>query len=125
MEFKIDTRNNFTLIRPVGNRLDANMAVRLGEKCQELSDIDGQNYLIDLADCQEADEAAFETLANLHETCYSQGQSIVFTNVQDEVMAALKEAQMNDAINITPTEQEAIDIINMEILERDLFNEEG
>lgn len=125
MEFKIDTRSNYTLIRPLSARLDANMAVRLSEKCQELSDTDSQNYLVDLDACQEADEAAFEALANLHEACYAQGQSIVFTNIQDPVLEALKEAQMNDAINITPTEQEAVDIISMEILERDLFNEEG
>ena len=125
MEFKIDTRSNYTLIRPLSARLDAIMAAKLSEKCQDLSDGDGQNFLIDLDACQEAEEAAFETLATLHEECYAAGNSIVFTNVQDEVLTAMKEAQMNDAINIAPTEQEAVDLISMEILERDLFNEEG
>jgi anti-anti-sigma regulatory factor len=125
MEFKIDTRDNYVLIETLGDHLSVNMAAMLEERASKLADTGSQNFLIDLESCQTADGAAFEALAVWHENCYSEGRSLVFTGMQRPVLAAVKEAQMDGAINIAPTEQEAIDIINMEILERDLFNEEG
>ena len=125
MEFKIDTRDNYVLIETLGDHLSVNMAAMLEERASKLADTGSQNFLINLESCQSADAAAFEALAVWHETCYSEGRSLVFTGMRRPVLAAVKEAQMDGAINIAPTEQEAIDIINMEILERDLFNEEG
>jgi hypothetical protein len=40
-------------------------------------------------------------------------------------MDVAKEAQLDGAINIAPTEVEGIDIISMEIIERELFDEES
>jgi anti-anti-sigma regulatory factor len=125
MEFKIDTRDTYVRIAPLGSHLSVNMAAMLEERAAQLADTDNTNFLIDLSACQTADEAAFEALATWHETCYSEGRSLVFTGLQDAVLNSCREAQMDGAINIAPTEIEAIDIISMEILERDLFNEES
>jgi hypothetical protein len=60
----------------------------------------------------------------LHEKCYTNEQSLVFTGINEEVNKELKAAEVDEVINIAPTVVEAIDIVSMEILERDLFNEE-
>ena len=125
MEFKIDTRDTYVRIAPIGEHLSVNMAAMLEERAAQLADTGSLNFLIDLSACQTADEAAFEALATWHESCYSEGRSLVFTSLQPEVLQTAREAQMDGAINIAPTEIEAIDIISMEILERDLFNEES
>lgn len=125
MEFKIDTKENFTQISPVNEHLNANMAAELARKCSELTDSGSNNFIINLDACQSAEADAFETLANLHEELYGNGQSLVFTELTPEVLQAIRDAQMDSAINIAPTEAEAVDIISMEILERDLFNEES
>jgi len=125
MEFKIDTKDTYVRIATVGDHLSVNMAAMLEERAAQLADTDNTNFLIDLSTCQTADDAAFESLATWHENSYSDGQSLVFTGLQDAVLNTCREAQMDGAINIAPTEIEAIDIISMEILERDLFNEES
>lgn len=125
MEFKIDTKETFTQISPVNTLLNANMAAELQRKCFELTDSGSNNFIINLDACQNAEEDAFDILATLHEDLYSSGQSLVFTELSDAVMQQIKEAQMSEAINIAPTQAEAVDIISMEILERDLFNEES
>jgi anti-anti-sigma regulatory factor len=125
MEFKIDTRDTYVRIAPLGGHLNVNMAAMLEERAAQLADTGSPNFLIDLSACQTADEAAFEALATWHENSYSEGRSLVFTGLQDAVLDVAKEAQMDGAINISPTEIEAIDIISMEILERELFNEES
>lgn len=125
MEFKIDTRANYTHITPVYTQLDAIMAAALQQKCTELADEGSQNFLIDLNACQDGAAAGFEDLIALHEACYASGRSLVFTGIGNTLMAAFKAAEVDQALNLAPTEIEAIDIISMEILERDLFNEES
>lgn len=125
MEFKIDTKATYTHITPIYGHLNAIMAAALQEKCTELSEAGSQNFLIDLNNCQDADKDVFALLGGLHEACYGNEQSLVFTNVPVPVMKVVKEMEADLVLNIAPKEIEAIDIISMEILERDLFNEEG
>ena len=124
MEFKIDTNSSYILITPISNHLDANLTVALRQKCRELTENGSPNFIIDLHNCLDADIKAFHTLAEMHEDCYSNEQSLVFTNVQPDVLQALRSEEIDSVINIAPTSIEAVDIVSMEILERDLFNED-
>jgi anti-anti-sigma regulatory factor len=124
MEFKIDTKNSYTEITPVANHLNAILTDALCQKCKQLTESGSLNYVIDLQNCIDADKTSFESLAELHQYCYQKERSIVFTGLQEAVSNAIKEEGIDEVINITPTLAEAIDIINMEILERDLFKEE-
>lgn len=124
MEFKIDTKPSYTQITPVANHLDANLTAALRQKCEELTGNGSPNIIIDIHNCLNADKAAFPGLITLHQLFYENNRSLVFTNVQDEVMNLLKQNELDQAINLAPTMAEAVDIISMEILERDLFNEE-
>lgn len=124
MEFKIDTKPSYTQITPVANHLDANLTAALRQKCEELTGNGSPNIIIDIHNCLNADKDAFPGLITLHQHFYENNRSLVFTNVQDEVMSLLKQEELDMAINLAPTMAEAVDIISMEILERDLFNEE-
>ena len=125
MEFEIDTKPSYTVITPVSNVLDANLTAAIRQKWNELSDAGHPNVIIDLHNCLETDETAAEGLTGLHEEIYSVNQSIVFTNLQNSIMAFLKDRELDLLINVAPTMNEAVDIVSMEILERDLFNEES
>jgi len=124
MEFKIDTKSSYILITPVSNHLDAKLTAGLRQKCRELTENGRNNFIVDLHNCLDGDKSSFIGLVEMHEDCYSNEQSLVFTNVQNEVMQALKAEEMDNSINIAPTLIEAVDIVSMEILERDLFGEE-
>ena len=124
MEFKIDTKDTFSVITPVSQKIDANLAGALGEKCTQIRQSGSKNLIIDLQHCKEIDNSIVPELIKLHEESYAGENSIVFTQVSEKVMAALKEDETDLLINIAPRIDEAIDIISMEILERDLFNEE-
>ena len=124
MEFKIDTKPTYIQLTPITNHVDANLTDALSQKCKELTESGSQNFIIDLSNCTMAEKDAMEPLVELHAECYSNGQSLVFTGVQGEVQQLMKDTETDMAFNIAPTHQEAVDIISMEILERDLFNEE-
>lgn len=124
MEFKIDTKQTYVHITPISNELDANLTAALAEKCKELTENGSQNYIIDLHNCLEADIASFPQLEEMHNNSYENSRSLVFTGINEEILTAIKGQNTDNIINIAPTVIEAVDIISMEILERDLFNED-
>lgn len=124
MEFKIDTKPTYTVITPVSNLLDANLTEAVRQKWLALTKTGSNNLIVDLHNCMFADETGISSLPVLHEAVYEASQSIVFTNLQNDVLNAVKDAEADLVVNIAPTMNEAVDIISMEILERDLFSEE-
>ncbi len=123
MQFKIDTKENYSILSPENPQLDANLAENIFQYVQNSISDAPQNYILQLDAVQEAPTEAFDTLRLLHETLYGENCSFVVTGVQPTLMQAMKTNELHHEINITPSMQEAIDIINMEILERDIFNE--
>jgi anti-anti-sigma regulatory factor len=124
IEFKIDTKDTFCTIIPIADTISAKMTGELGIKCGELRQSGSKNFIVDLQHCAGIDKTAVKELVTLHEESYGRNESLVFTGINKEVMAVLKEDETDLLINITPRMDEAIDIISMEILERDLFGEE-
>ena len=124
MEFKIDTKDTFTTITPITERISAKMTGELVETCEKIRQSGSANFIIDLQHCSAIDRNAITELVKMHEESYSADQSLVFTGVNEQIMRELKIDETDLLINIVPQMAEAIDIISMEILERDLLSEE-
>ncbi len=124
MDFKIDTKDAFAIIIPVTGKLDANLAEEVVNKCNETRLNGSNNLIIDLQHITDVEESALAVFVQLHEDSYSNEQSLVFTGINPNVGAALKANETDLLLNVAPKMIEAVDIISMEILERDLFGEE-
>jgi anti-anti-sigma regulatory factor len=124
MEFKIDTKHNYTLVCPMTNTINANLTVELMRIYTEIGQSGSQNLIVDLQNCKQITQDAIPALLQMHEDFYANGHSLVFTGLPENLNHGLKNDDNEAIINICPTMAEAIDIINMEILERDLFSEE-
>ena len=124
MEFKIDTKNTFTIIMPPEGPISAKLTGALYAKVQEMRQSGSKNFIVDLQLCPEMDKTALAGLADLHEESYGLGQSMVFTGINEQVMAIITKEEADLVINIAPSMDEAIDIVSMEILERELLAEE-
>lgn len=124
MDFKLDTKPTYTVITPISAVLDAALTDELRQKWDGFSEKGSCNFIVDLHSCLQANEDSLESLAHLHEHIYTHQFSLVFTHVQPQVLEMMKEKEIDLVINIAPTMIEAIDIVSMEILERDLFGEE-
>lgn len=124
MEFKFDTKPTYTVITPETNTLDANLTEKLAGQIALCITNGANNFIIDMQFCAITDNKSFDSLAELHEDCYMNERSFVLTGLQQPVMQQLVENELADMLNIAPTMQEAVDIVSMDILERDLLNEE-
>src|SRR5579872_1892659 len=122
MQVKIDTREKFHAITIQEPVLAANMTEQL-EKCllPYLSK-DVKNVVLILKDIPELEEAAAECLVRIQQTFYDNGASFVICELSAPVEQSLEENGLLELMNVTPTESEAWDIVQLEEVERELLN---
>jgi|GEM_PF-572722 anti-anti-sigma regulatory factor len=126
MELKINTNPTYTLIKPISLPANVNMTEVVYQKWLELTTSDSRNLILDMQACQSADpQQLADQLFALHEIFYKNNNSFVIVNLPAEIYKVLKKLDEDMTLNITPTLAEAVDIIQMEMLERDLLNEDG
>lgn len=124
MQVKIDTKQKFhaiTIIEPV---LSANMTAELDECLLPFLQNDVKNIILIVKDINEVDDAAGEYLLKLQQVFYEQGASFVICELQPAVEESLEKAGILELMNVTPTESEAWDIVQMEEIERELLGGE-
>lgn len=124
MEFKFDTKTTYTVITPVAGVLDKDVTAKLAEVTAQDYGGDSNNFIIDLQYCKSADNTSLSSLRQVHDACYTAQRSFVLTGLQAELRQTLQNNDETSGLNMAPTMEEAIDIISMEILERDLLSEE-
>ncbi|HEU0064912.1 MAG TPA: STAS domain-containing protein [Flavisolibacter sp.] len=123
MEVKTDTKEKFHVIRIVTPQLSANMAAELNNQFIELLKDSIKNVVLNLHDVKSVDEEAAEILVRTQQNFYEAGASFVICELSKELESFLDDKELLELMNVTPTESEASDIIQMEEIERDLLDE--
>ncbi len=119
MLVKIDTREKFHVITIHEAVLAANMTEKMDESILTLLDDNVKNAIINMKDIKMVENAAADELVKLHEAFYNAGASFVVCELQHEVKKAFESADLLEKLNYTPTESEAMDIVQMEEIERE------
>ena len=124
MEVKTSTKERFHVIRVETTDLSANMAAELNRQLLNILKDNIKNVVLNLQDVKNIAEEAAELLIRIQQQFYEQGASFVICELNEAVEAFLDEKQLLELMNITPTESEAADIVQMEEVERDLLNDD-
>lgn len=122
MEVKIDTKEKFTVVTPVTPVLSANIAANLAETCSEFLSKTVKNIVLNLEPVTEIEPKAATTLAMLQQNFYENSASFVLCNLKEPLEVVFEQEELLDFMNITPTESEAWDIVQMEEIERELMD---
>ncbi len=123
MNVKIDTKDKFTEITVNEEHLPANMAEELSNLLLSFLDKKIPHVILNAAAIKGIDEEVITTLSNIKERFIEAEASLVLCNLQASVYKILHEAELADFLNITPTLSEAWDIVQLEEIERELFND--
>jgi anti-anti-sigma factor len=124
MEVKTDTKEKFTVIRVQTPELSATMAAGLNIQFQELRKGTTGNIVLNLSGVKYISEEAAETVVRTQQNFYEVGASFVVCGLTDEVEAFLDSKDLLELMNVTPTESEAYDIVQMEEIERELLGDD-
>jgi anti-anti-sigma factor len=124
MQVKIDTKEKFHVITLNQSILTANLAADLAQIATKFLQEQIRNVVLKLDDVTTIDEPAAEELVKLQQSFYEQNASFVICGLQPETEAALDKLELLEMMNVTPTESEAWDIVQMEEIERELMDSE-
>jgi len=124
MNVKIDTKEKFTVITPEEVGLSANMTAELSDLLLPWLQKDIPHLVLNMGKVQQIDEKTGETIAAIQQRFYENHCSFVICELQDGVEKLLDEKELLEVMNVTPTESEAWDIVQMEEIERELLGGE-
>ncbi len=121
MSFKIDTKEKFTVITPQTEYFDANIAEALWEAATMGIDKERGNVIVNLQQVSHSDASALNDLASLQQHFHAANKSFVVCNIQPSITEIIRGEDLEETLNITPTESEAWDVVQMEEIERELM----
>ena len=120
MQVKIDTKEKFHAITLPGPSLSVSMTEEIGACLLPYLQNDVKNVVLILKDIQTVDNAAAEKLVTIQQEFYENNASFVICELQKPVEEFLDHHELLEIMNVTPTQSEAWDIVQMEEIEREL-----
>ena len=121
MKVKIDTKEKFHVITIEDENLTANMTGELNEKLLSFRNGKISNIILRMGAVKQLDIEAAKQIEKIQQAFYEHNCSLVICELQKQVEQFLDEKEVLEFLNITPTESEAWDIVQMEEIERELF----
>jgi anti-anti-sigma factor len=123
MKVKIDTREKFHVIKIEEPVLAANMTADLENCLLPLLESSIKNLVLNCQDIETMELAAAETIVRLQQSFYENEASFVICGLNKDIENELDNSNLLELLNITPTESEAWDIVQMEEIERELLGD--
>jgi anti-anti-sigma factor len=123
MQVKTDTKEKFHAITLPGPTISASMTEELAGCLLPYLQNDVKNIVLILRDIESLDNAAAEKLVSIQQQFYENGASFVICELQKKVEEFLDKDELLELMNVTPTQSEAWDIVQMEEIERELLDE--
>ncbi len=124
MNVKIDTKEKFVVITPTETKLSVIMTAELAEMLLSYIQKDIPHIVLNLKDVMEIDEDACKMLADVQHKFYESNCSCVICGLQKTVEDSLDKLEILELLNVTPTESEAWDIVQMEAIEREILGDD-
>jgi len=125
MNVKTDTKEKFHAITVNDPVLSATMTDGIGECLLPYLQNDVKNLVLILKNVTSIDTVAAEKLVYIQQKFYENSASFVICELQNQVEDFLDKNELLEMMNVTPTESEAWDIVQMEEIERDLMDGEN
>jgi hypothetical protein len=119
MQFKIDTKEKIVLIRLEEKTLDAKMSDTFVSTLSALEGLEEKNLILDLHSLESADDAGLKAIFTVYTRQYDRCLSAAVARLNNTLTQELTAAYPG-MLNVVPTESEAVDMVMMEDLEREL-----
>ncbi|MEO6219973.1 MAG: anti-anti-sigma factor [Ginsengibacter sp.] len=131
MNVKIDTKEKFHAITVSEPTLSATMTDELADcllpylqNDASLTNKQVRNVVLILKDTISMDITFAEKLVYIQQKFYESSASFVICEVLQPIEEFLDENELLEMMNVTPTQSEAWDIVQMEEIEREMLDEE-
>ncbi|MEO7265631.1 MAG: STAS domain-containing protein [Ferruginibacter sp.] len=124
MNVKINTKEKFTVISILDAEITAIMTGNLEDLLLRQMQNNPAHLVFNMKQVSKLDPEIAEKINNLQQQYYENNISFVICSLQSQVENMLDEIGLLEQMNITPTESEAWDIVQMEEIEREILGGE-
>lgn len=111
MEFKIDKKENHTLIKVLEEKLDTHIAPTLKSELVLVSGNGEKNIILDLSNCRYCDSSGLSAILVANRLCKNANGTFVLTGLNDAVERLITISQLDTVLNITDTVDAANEMI--------------
>ncbi|MES2850586.1 MAG: STAS domain-containing protein [Bacteroidota bacterium] len=125
MNVKTETKEKFTVITPLEEELSVNMTEELSQLLLTHLQKDIPHVVLNMEQVKSLDEKSGELLATTQQKFYENNCSFVICCLQEKVEENLDKQELLEIMNVTPSESEAWDIVQMEEIERELLGDDN
>lgn len=123
MKFEVDKHQKYVLLKPLDTELLSDNAPKLKSEVILINTEGINNVILDLGMVQTADESGISAILSANRICKNAEGTFVLACVHSEIQKLIQLSTTENFINIVPTVSEAIDLVFMEEIERDLRRE--
>ncbi len=122
LNVKIDTKEKFAVLTLETADITANMSASLMDHCKTVLNSPQKNLILNLENVETMDPIIINALTESQQYFYENSASFVVFGINEKLENSLDEMEVLEMWNITPTESEAWDIVQMEEIERELLD---
>ncbi len=123
MKFTVDKHEKYVLIKLNESKLNSLISPQLKSELI-LMNTDGQrNIILDLSMVKFSDSSGLSSLLVGHRICKNAEGNFILTGISDPVARLISISQLESVLNIVSTTEEAIDLVFMEEIEKELKKE--
>lgn len=122
LNVKIDTKEKFAVLTLETADITANMSASLTDHCKSVLNSPQKNLILNLEHVETMDPKIVNALTESQQYFYENSASFVVFGIKEKLETSLDEMEVLEMWNITPTESEAWDIVQMEEIERELLD---
>ena len=116
----IEDKGRYTLVTSNVDKLDTTCAPELKSELVYLNKTNVRNVIIDLSTTRYCDSSGLSALLVANRLCKSVNGSLVVCGLQEPVQKLVQISQLESVLSITPTSAEAVDLLYMEEIEKDV-----
>ncbi|MDB5010296.1 MAG: hypothetical protein JWR67_1231 [Mucilaginibacter sp.] len=123
MKFTVDKHEKYILLKLNESKLNSLVTPQLKSELILINTEGQRNIILDLSQVKFADSSGLSSLLVGHRLCKNAEGSFILTGLNDAVSRLITISQLDNVISIVSSSEEAIDLIFMEEIEKELKRE--
>lgn len=123
MKFTVDKHEKYVLIKLNESKLNSLITPQLKSELILINTEGQRNIILDLCQVKFADSSGLSSLLVGHRLCKNAEGAFVLACLNESVSRLITISQLDNVLSIVPSTEEAIDLIFMEEIEKELKKE--
>ncbi|RMG75859.1 MAG: anti-sigma factor antagonist [Bacteroidetes bacterium] len=125
MEITFEEKDKYVLVSVDSIKLDSKVSPELKSQFVFLNNNNHKNILLDLSKVKYCDSSGLSAILIGNRLCKNANGSFILFGLQENVMKLITISQLDTVLNITPTFTEALDLLYIEEVGREIDEEDN